>query len=72
MLLGLDSDDIESIVEGSTEEVLQIAENLNINATPPGISEKNKQKSGLPLAGGNESAAEQMRRRSNSRRRLPA
>lgn len=47
LLLGLDNDDIESIIEGATEEVLQIAENLNITAIPPGISEKSKKKSGL-------------------------
>ncbi len=48
LLLGLDSDDIENIVEGATEEVLQIAENLNITAKPQGTSEKSKKKSGLP------------------------
>ena len=60
LLLGLDSEDIESIVEGSIEEVDQIAENLNINAKPPGISEKNKQKPSVHLECGDESPAGQM------------
>ncbi len=48
-LLGLDGDDIASIIEGATEEVLQVAENLNINAKAPCAPEKNKQKTSLPL-----------------------
>ncbi len=51
LLLGLDSDDIESIIEGATEEVLEIAENLNVNAKPQGTSEKSKQNSDESPAG---------------------
>ncbi len=60
LLLGLDSDDIESIVEGATEEVCQIAENLNITAKPPGTSEENILKSALSGECSDKSPAGQM------------
>jgi HD-like signal output (HDOD) protein/signal transduction histidine kinase len=44
LLLDLDSTDLKSIVEGATEEVLRIAENLNIIVKPPSVVEKNWQK----------------------------
>jgi signal transduction histidine kinase/HD-like signal output (HDOD) protein len=44
LLLDLDSTDLKNIVEGATEEVLQIAEHLNIKVKPPSIVENNRQK----------------------------
>jgi len=38
-LFGLDRNDIESIIEGATDEVLQIAEDLEIRVSVPGIEE---------------------------------
>jgi signal transduction histidine kinase/HD-like signal output (HDOD) protein len=44
LLLDLDSTDLKNIIEGATEEVLQIAENMNIMVKPPSIVEKKWQK----------------------------
>jgi nitrogen-specific signal transduction histidine kinase/HD-like signal output (HDOD) protein len=57
LLLGLDGADLTGIVEGATEEVLQIAEDLNINVKPPFTIEKGLQKTVLQAGGETKSAA---------------
>jgi nitrogen-specific signal transduction histidine kinase/HD-like signal output (HDOD) protein len=44
LLLGLDSVDLRNIVEGATEEVLQIADSLDIRVRPPGFGGKGGRK----------------------------
>ena len=53
LLLDLDSTDLKNIVEGATEEVVQIAENLNIKVKPPSIVGNNRQ-NGAYQAGNDE------------------
>jgi HD-like signal output (HDOD) protein/nitrogen-specific signal transduction histidine kinase len=44
LLLGLDTNDLRDIVDGATEEMQQIAENLNINVKAPSTIGKSLQK----------------------------
>jgi nitrogen-specific signal transduction histidine kinase/HD superfamily phosphohydrolase YqeK len=50
LLLGLDSADLRDIADGATEEVLHIAENLDINVKPPFTMDKSR-KEIVPQAG---------------------
>ena len=56
LLLGLKTADLMGIVEGVTEEVLQVAESLGIHVMQPSLTEKTRQKT-VPQAGKKEESA---------------
>ena len=51
LLLGLSSGDLREIVDGATEEVLQIAKDLNIKIRPPEKDERKSAAEELPACG---------------------
>ena len=54
LLLGLDHTDLRSIVDGATEEVLHIAEDLNIKVKPPPSTVGKKPQAAEQATGGSE------------------